>query len=65
MVECWWYDEVVECWGMMRWWSVGEYERDQKKECAFVLHTLIYNFLASYGSLEDDDPNRYLIDLST
>lgn len=49
-----------------RWRSVGEYERDKKKSVLLFCTLLyIYNFLASYGSLEDDDPNRYLIDLST
>lgn len=60
-VEEWWnVVEVAECWEVVVIWL-----KWIKKECAFVLHTLIYNFLASYGSLKDDDPNRYLIDLST
>jgi hypothetical protein len=40
-------------------------EMDKKRVCFCFAHSYIYNFLASYGSLEDDDPNRYLIDLST
>ena len=59
------YDEMVECWGMMRWWSVGEYERTKKRVCFCFAHSYIYNFLASYGSLKDCNPGRYFVDLST
>lgn len=77
MVGAWWsvggmmrWWSVMECWGV--WWSVGEYggvvgsmKGTKKRVCFCFAHSYIYNFLASYGSLEEDDPNRYLIDLST
>ena len=58
---------MVECGGGGRVLGSGGNmaEMDKKRVCFCCAHSYIYNFLASYGSLKDDDPNRYLIDLST
>lgn len=45
--------------------SGGNMAEMDKKKSVLLFCTLLYNFLASYGSLKDDDPNRYFIDLST
>jgi hypothetical protein len=57
MVEC--------CGGGGVLGSGGNMAEMDKKKSVLLFCTLLYNFLASYGSLKDDDPNRYLIDLST
>ena len=61
-VEEWWnVVEVAKCWEVVVIWL----KWIKKRVCFCFAHSYTYKFLASYGSLEDDDPNRYLIDVST